>query len=50
MDKLLDYPKPTTKIWIADDVCINCSFKNTWFNKLMLKIIFGWKVEKYEDN
>jgi hypothetical protein len=49
-DKLVEYPKPTTEICIADDVVIKCKFKYNWFNKIMLKLIFGWKVKKCEDN
>ena len=41
----MDIKKPNTEIWIAEDVAISCNAKYSWFNKLMLKLILGWRVK-----
>jgi hypothetical protein len=42
-----DYKKKeaNTKIWIADDTCINCNVRYSWFHKVMAKLLLGWRVE-----
>ena len=38
-------PNPNTEIWIAKDIVINCVARYNWFQKLMVRIVFGWKVK-----
>lgn len=42
----LNLPKSYTEIWIAEDVCINCRAKYHWWNKVFLRLVFGWKVKE----
>ena len=39
-------PKQNTRYKIADNVSIDCIVKLNWFNRLMIRLVFGWKVEE----
>ncbi len=38
-------PPPTCEIWIADDVIIHCKKRFQWWQRLMIRLFFGWKVK-----
>lgn len=37
-------PEANLEIWIADNMCCNCTGHYNWFHKLMAKLLLGWKV------
>ncbi len=43
------FPEANTDIWIANNVCIRCNANYRWWNRLFVKIFFGWKVKNKEE-
>lgn len=37
--------EPNTEIWIAENLVWSVVAKYNWFQKLMARIFFGWKVK-----
>ena len=42
---LWNVQKVNTTYWIAENMRIDCYTKLNWFNRLMVRLVFGWKVE-----
>ncbi len=38
--------KNNTRIYLADDVIIECNANYKWWHKMFVKLFFGWRVEK----
>ena len=36
------------KIWIAEDVCIDCKIKQNWLQRKIIQWLTGWRYEKGE--
>lgn len=37
--------KDNTEIWIAENVSINCYANYKWYQKLLIKMLLGWKIK-----
>ena len=46
--KLLIAGLPNTKIWFADDACYQVTANYKWWQKLFVKVFFGWRIEKLQ--
>ena len=41
-----EWTPPDTTIWIAENVCINCVARYSWFQRMMARVLLGWRVER----
>ena len=42
----IEVPNPTHEIWIADDFRIQCRVSLFWWQRLFIRLFFGWKYKK----
>ena len=45
----LTYPKQNTLFNIGN-MCFTTEKKFNWFNRLMMRLVFGWKVERIKND
>lgn len=38
-------PPPNCEIWIADNIVFHCRKRFQWWQRLMIRLFFGWKVK-----